>query len=268
MTASTFQSVDLGDGFQIAYVASGSGEPLVFLHGGESHRGQFDIFRPLLGPGIQAISYDQRDTGDTVNGEESYDTVKLAEDCAGFITALDLDRAHIFGGSFGGMIAMQVAIRHPERVQSLVLSGTTPSRAMIDSIAHEVVAMESAARAKFMLDMVLTPEGQANDADLVASTKEVMRARPPAADMRRTEAINGHDCVARLCEISAPTLVLHGDEDPLIRPHVAEFMAKQIPGAHLEILERTRHGITFEAREEAAHLVREFVLAHRGSAER
>ncbi|MGW3742677.1 alpha/beta fold hydrolase [Streptomyces sp. NPDC005146] len=261
MSSEAFQRVKAGD-IAIAYVESGQGEPLVLLHGGESHRGQFDTFRPLLGAGIRAISFDQRDTGDTLNGTEPYDIVRQAADCADFIAALGFERAHVMGVSYGGSIAMRLAIHHPHRVASLILSGATPSRTMTENFSDRLVAMGPDARAQLMLDLVLTPEGQANDPQLVADTKRALRGRPAGADARRMAAIQNHDCTARLHEITAPTLVLHGAEDPIIRPQVAELMASEIPGARLVILPRTRHGITFEAREQAARLAREFVLSH------
>ncbi|OAR23726.1 hypothetical protein A8W25_14525 [Streptomyces sp. ERV7] len=254
------------DGVETAYITSGEGEPLILLHGGESHRGQFDIFRPLLGEGIHAISYDQRDTGDTRNGPQPYDLARLAEDCAGFAEALGHERVHVLGASFGGMIAMHLALRHPGRVASLILSGTTPSMAMTENLRDRTTGLGPGEQTQFLLDLVLTPEGQAADPELVADTRRALRSRPQDAGARRAAAGQNHDCTGRLAEIAVPTLVLHGADDPVIRPTVAEFMAARIPGARLEILPRTRHGVTFEARRHAAALVREFVLGHaRGS---
>lgn len=264
MTTEAFQLVRVGD-IEVAWVESGEGEPLVLLHGGEGDQGQFGVFRPWLGPGIRAISYDQRDTGDTVNGPEPYDMARLASDCAGLIAALGLDRAHVLGASYGGMIALHVAIRHPERVRSLILAGTTPSRSMVEDLGDRVITMGPAERAQFMLDMLLSPEAQAREPGLVTDAASALRRRrSPEADARRIAAVQSHDCAARLSEITAPTLILHGADDPVIGTHVAELMAARIPDARLEILPRARHGVMMEARERSAQLIREFVLSHRG----
>ncbi|MFI6444421.1 alpha/beta fold hydrolase [Kitasatospora sp. NPDC050543] len=261
MSSEAFKRVKAGS-IEIAYVESGRGEPLVLLHGGESHKGQFDTFRPLLGSGIRAIGFDQRDTGDTSNGPEPYDMARQAADCVDFLTALGLERAHVMGVSYGGTIAMELAIRYPRRVASLILSGTTPSGAMAENLGARIAAMGPEARAQFILDLVLTPEGRANDPQLVADTERALRGRPADAAARRLTAFQNHDCTTRLHEITAPTLVLHGADDPIIRAEVAERLAAEIPDARLVILPRTRHGITFEAREPAARLAREFVLRH------
>ncbi|MFD9561309.1 alpha/beta fold hydrolase [Streptomyces sp. NPDC059994] len=261
MSSRVFQRTTV-DGVETAYLTSGEGEPLVLLHGGEGHRGQFDTFRPWLGDGIRAISYDQRDTGDTRNGPEPYDLARLADDCANLVQALGHERVHVLGASFGGMIAMQLALRHPGRIASLILAGTTPSLAMTESVTDRIATLQPGEHTQFILDLVLTPEGQAADPELVADLRRALRSRPADADARRAAAAHGHDCTARLAEITAPTLVLHGADDLVIRPTVAEFMAARIPGARLEILPHTRHGVTFEARRHVAALVRDFVLGH------
>jgi len=106
---------------EIAYRDSGSGQPLVLLHGGESAGSQYDVFRPLLGEGIRAISYDQRDSGETRNPDTPYGMDDLARDCAGLIRGLGYERAHIFGSSYGGALALQIAVTVPEIVQTLTV---------------------------------------------------------------------------------------------------------------------------------------------------
>ncbi|WP_046778220.1 alpha/beta fold hydrolase [Streptomyces yangpuensis] len=243
-------------------MTSGEGEPLVLLHGGEGHRGQFDTFRSLLDGGIRAISYDQRDTGDTRNGPEPYDLDRLADDCAGLVDALGHERVHVLGASFGGIIAMRLALRHPGRIASLTLVGTTPSLSMTEDLTDRIAALGPDEREQFMLDLVLSPEGRAADPELVAVLARALRVRPADAGARRAAAVEDHDCTARLAEITTPTLVLHGADDPIVRSSVAEFTATRIPGARLELLPRIRHGVTLEASHATAALVSEFVLSH------
>lgn len=79
-------------------------------------------------------------------------------------------------------------------------------------------------------------------------------------------AVSTHDCRNGLPSIRMPAMVLHGEEDPLISPKTAIWMAGQIPGAELHILPQTRHGLTFQNRQRTADLVRRFVLLHKGAA--
>lgn len=82
------------------------------------------------------------------------------------------------GVSYGGSIAMGLAIHYPHLVASLILSGAAPSRTMSENFGNHLVAMGQDARAQFILDLVLTPEGQANDPQLVADTKRALRGVP------------------------------------------------------------------------------------------
>lgn len=250
------------DGVETAYITSGEGEPLVLLHGGDGHRGQFDTFRPLLDGGIRAISYDQRDTGGTRNGPEPYDLDRLADDCAGLVDGLGHERVHVLGASFGGMIAMRLALRHPGRIASLTLVGTTPSLSMTEDLTDRIAALGPDEQEQFMLDLVLSPEGRAADPELVAVLGRALRVRTADAGARRAAAVEDHDCTARLAEITTPTLVLHGADDPIVHSSVAEFTAARIPGARLELLPRIRHGVTLEASHATAALVSEFALSH------
>ncbi|KAB2385972.1 alpha/beta fold hydrolase [Actinomadura montaniterrae] len=261
MISEPFHQVRVDD-IDIAYAESGAGEPLVLLHGGENSREQFDGFRLVLGSGIRAIAFDQRDTGGTRNGSDSYDMVRLAQDCAGFIAALGIERAHVLGVSYGGMIAMQLAIHHPRRVASLILSGTTPSRTMIENLSERILALGPEVRAQHMLDLVLSPEAQARAPELVSEARRTLARRSEDGAARRLKALHDHDCRSRLGEITAPTLVLHGADDLIIDQRVAEYTASEIPGAGLVVLPHIRHGITLEAGEQAARLTREFVLNH------
>jgi len=263
MTELTTQHVDVGS-MQVAYVESGVGEPVILIHGGESNRTQYRLFHALLGPGIHSIAYDQRDTGETINGDEPYDMSALAADCAGFIEALGFQRAHILGTSFGGGLALNVAINHPERVKSLILGATLPSFSMSSGVLSEVLAMSPDQRAQFMLDALVTPAGRESDPSLLEEIRAVTVPRSAEQSARREVAIRSHDCTDRLSEITAPTLIINGAEDPLAPPAAGAEMAEQIADSRVEVLDRTRHALTLENRDITAGLVREFVLGHAG----
>jgi pimeloyl-ACP methyl ester carboxylesterase len=246
-----------------AYVQSGKGEPLVLLHGGESSLSQYDLFRPLLGPGIKAIAYDQRGVGASEDGSDPYTIATLAQDCAGLIEALGYDRAHLMGASLGGAIAMHVALDHPERVASLTLISAPSSLSDNASAAQKVIAMSPPERARFMLDAVISPDGQRRDPGLVEQVRSVLQRS--AMSSARQAAIRTLDCTDRLAEITAPTLVINGTDDPLVPVATAELLAERIPAAALELIEGGRHGLTLEQRDVTAGLVRRFVLEQAAS---
>jgi pimeloyl-ACP methyl ester carboxylesterase len=248
-----------------AYTRSGTGEPLVLLHGAESNRHQYDVFRPLLGPGISAVAYDQRDCGDTVNGTQGYDVSALAADCAAFVAALGLDRAHIAGSSLGGAIALTMAVEHPDRVQSLVLGATPADAAVLDGAAdtlRAIGALPAAERRQRMLELMVSPGALEHDPEVLAAFGVASEPRAPEASARRQAAVASIAVSGRAHLVTAPTLVINGSDDPLVPVSAGTWLAGQIPGARFEVLPGARHAITLERRAEVAGLIRDFVLSH------
>jgi pimeloyl-ACP methyl ester carboxylesterase len=252
----------LANGINIAYTESGSGEPVVLVHGGNADRTGYDSFRAALGDGVRAIAYDQRDSPDTPYDKDGYTLRDHADDCAAFIEALGLERAHVVGASYGGIVAMLTAILYPERVQSLVLMSTSPSAELTEARGREAMESKNAEQIqRLMLGVLLSDEAIENNPELVATATVAVRQRTPEAVTRRMAAVVGHDCRAELASIKAPTLVLHGKDDPVVGPAAATFMAANIPNAELRLIEG-RHGIVLEHRQHVAELVRTFVLSH------
>lgn len=254
-------TVKVGE-IEIAYAESGAGEPVILLHGGESTHIQYDTFRPLLGDGIRAIAYDQRDSGASVNPPAPYGIPDLAEDCVALIKGLGYERAHIFGSSFGGFIALQVAVSAPDVVQSLTVGATfSDASALQAPVASGIMELSPSQRDAQMAAFALSERGQA-DERLVAELRSVLVHRSPEADARRLAAIPGYDLTGRLSEITAPTLLIYGENDPAAHPKIGRKIADAIPGARLEVIPGARHGITIEFARETAQLLRDFVLTH------
>lgn len=251
------------NGRSIGYEESGYGDPLILIHGGQSDRHQFDLFRPLLGDRIRAIAYDQRDTRENIyEGESPYTIHDLAQDCVDFLAAMGIDKAHVMGTSYGGTIAMMTAIHFPERVQSLVLAATTPSFAMAEPIVGQATAgRDASAIENFSLQHMIKP-GAADSDVRTAETREAIRPGPPAAVERRMSAARAHDCRGDLHRIVAPTLVVRGEEDPFISTATAAWTVDQIKDAKLVLVPEAGHSLTRHHREEVAPIIREFVLSH------
>lgn len=242
---------------EVGYIDDGgSGVPLVLVHGGESDRTQYATLRSHLGAGVRAISYDQRDSGITVNPPVPYTMGDLADDLVDLLDALGLQRAHVLGTSFGGAVAQHAALRHPERVASLILVATTPSFALCPRKVNELFDMPHDDRQKAVRDFFVTPEGQT---DLHTRAAQTLVYRDPEKNGRRHDAAREHELRDRLGEITAPTLILHGTAD-LLAPYAgAVLMAQEIPDARLRSIEDGRHAIAMEFASTIAPWVREFL---------
>lgn len=247
---------------------TGRGEPLLLLHGSNADRRQYTNFMPLLGDGIHAMATDQRDSPDSPCAPEPYSMDDHAHDLARFLDERGIDRAHVFGASYGGAVAMTFAILHPDRVKSLILGVTASERARFHAPDLSAIRNDDPdAVRRFMMEAVISPEAIDNEPGLVAEVNEVLLIREPGAFARRMAAIEAHDMTARLGEIAAPTLVLAGEHDPIAHAAEARDMAAAIPGARFEMLAGSRHGITLQHRERTAKMIRDFVLANSKGAE-
>ncbi|MFF0728600.1 alpha/beta fold hydrolase [Streptomyces sp. NPDC004134] len=249
-------------GLDVGVIDGGSGVPLVLVHGGESDRTQFAVLRGRLGAGIRAISYDQRDSGITVNPPVPYALEDLADDLAALLDALELPRAHLLGTSFGGAVAQHAALRHPGRVASLVLVATTPSFAMGGAAIDELLRMSPGDRQHAAADFFFSPAGRAG---LPAAAGRTLTVRTPGQRARRHDVARQHEVRDRLGEITAPTLIVHGTADRLAPYAGAVLMAQRMPHAELCAIEDGRHGIAVEFADTIALRVRDFLGVAGGS---
>lgn len=249
------------NGVSLRYDESGEGEPLVLLHGFNADRRQFDCFRPHLGDGVRAIASDQRDGPDSPF-DAPYAMVDHADDAADLIAQLCGGAAHVFGTSYGGAVAMTLAIRHPNRVKTLTLGATAPcfDQFKAPDVASVADRGPDAVR-RFVIEHFFTPDAIDHDRALMQAVADSFCERSPEAGNRRMAALKGHDVRDRLSHIRAPTLVLQGEFDPIISLEVSRSLAQAIPGARLSILPGVRHGISMERVVHIAHLVRTHVLA-------
>jgi pimeloyl-ACP methyl ester carboxylesterase len=217
--------------------------------------------RMLADAGRFVIRYDQRDTGRSVTyaaGAPEYTGADLIADAAGILDAVGVKRAHVVGMSAGGAVAQLLALDHRERVASLTLISTSPgSGADLPPGSDELSAYfadpppqpdwsdRDAAIAYLVEDERVYaarshPFDEAGRRELAA--RVVDRSRDLAASMTNHFLLeDGEDWRGRLGEIRVPTLVLHGDEDPLFPLGHAHALAREIPGARLLVLERTGH---------------------------
>ena len=259
------EMVDVGD-LAIAYVETGSGEPLLLHHGAESHKGQHKLLAAHLSPAIRAIAYDQRDVGDSGIATRDYAMGDLAEDCLGLMDVLGLASAHLVGFSFGGAIVLHVALRHPERVRSLVVGATPRSFAWPSPFVERALALTPEERAGLMLDASISREGQ-RDARLMAIVDDLLRGRVTAPGSRRAAAVTSHHLSrTQLASITAPTLLVYGADDPIVPPTEGRELHATLPAAELVVVDGARHGVSLEHPARVGHLINDWVLSHRDAA--
>ncbi|BBH70003.1 alpha/beta hydrolase [Actinoplanes sp. OR16] len=237
-----------------------NGTPLLLLHGAESGASQYLDLIGSLPASITPIAYDQRDTGSDV-AAAPYRLEDLADDAAAVLDSRGLDQAHVLGTSFGGAVAQHLALRHPARVRSLILLATTASPGPVQEYLRVSASIPDTQRRQWVLDGAVSPAGQ-RDPALLQRVRASVVERTPQQRARRLGALAEHDTTTLVERILAPTLVIHGDDDPVIPVSSGRFLARTIPGAELAVLAGGRHALAFEFRDQVADLVSTFVGKH------
>jgi pimeloyl-ACP methyl ester carboxylesterase len=204
----------------------------------------------LAAAGLRVIAFDNRGVGRSPRTPGPYSVPQLADDAVAVMAAAGIERAHVYGISLGGMIAQEIALRHPVRVDALVLGATTPG-------GPRAVAADDATLAFFRRRGEMSAEeavwasvpynygprtraenGQAIGEDIAQRLRYPIEPEPYAAQLA---AALGHDAGDRLGEIASPTLVVHGEEDAMVAPENARLLADAIPGAELLMLPDAGH---------------------------
>jgi 3-oxoadipate enol-lactonase len=203
---------------------------------------------------------DNRGTGESALPSRPWTMAEMADDVAAVLDAAGIRQAVLAGISMGGMIAQQVALRHPERVHGLVLMATWPGlphgklpalRTLGDLLGSSVLQRRSL---DTLARLILPEREQANAHETLAHWIELMREHPPQRKtvLGQLAAITTHSTGRRLRHIEAPVRVVTGDEDRLVPPRNSEILVARIPRAELEVLPGVAHGIPLMDREVVA----------------
>lgn len=203
----------------------------------------------------------------------AYTLDDMAADAVGLLDALSIERAHVVGASMGGMIAQNLTAKHPERVITLTsMMSTTGNRKVMKPRlrALKVLLAPPAPRSRldlaarrlaFLMRTIGSTSHPPDQGELMAlCERHVRRAYHPAGMARQLVAIGAADDRTTIVRtIRRPTLVLHGDEDPLLPPPCARDTAAQIAGARLTFIRGMGHDFPRPLlREMADHLLAHF----------
>jgi 3-oxoadipate enol-lactonase len=250
------------NGVITAYVVTGTGAPLLLIHGAEADHTMFDHVVPYLQDAFACIAYDQRDSGATTNPPDPYNVTDMADDAAALITATGHQKVHVFGTSLGSIIAQALAVRHPAVVDRLILSAAIRIGRGIAEIAPETAAeltrlrTDPARNAMAIAHYFYTPDHLITHPEL--AQRFAGSKRTPDQQARRNALIPTAPLLPVEC-ITAPTLVLAHAQDKLIPPAHSLSIATEIPGAQTVILDGLGHVGTIQAPERVAAVVRGFL---------
>ena len=268
------------NGIELCYEIFGDAdaEPMLMIMGlgAQMIHWDDDFCRQLAARRFRVIRFDNRDIGKStkmtggkrlgpvellklrflkIPVEAPYKLRDMAQDVVGLMDALGIPSAHIVGASMGGMIAQEIAISFPQRVRSLISIMSTTGNPKVPPPTREATAMliapPPATKEEYFARFAQTwkilrvgsfPEDEA--LDRARAERTFARGLNPAGVGRQLRAILASGSrKERLGSVKAPTLVIHGTVDPLVRPEGGQDTAASIPGAKLLMVEGMGHAL-------------------------
>lgn len=253
---------------RIAWERRGSGEPLLLIHGLGYARWGWEPVLPGLAERFDVILFDNRGIGESDAPPGPYTAAEMADDALRVLDEAEVDRAHVVGTSLGGMVAQELALAHPDRVDRLVLACTTPGGPRAHPMPQQTVALmaeaatlEPAVALRRFVENALSPGTAAGRPELVdrIMTHRLATAQDPATWAAQAAAGATFDAYDRLGGLGAPTLVQHGAEDVVVDPRNGELLAELLPDARLDPFAGTGHLFFWEEPERFVSSVSSFL---------
>ncbi|HEV2787126.1 MAG TPA: alpha/beta hydrolase [Solirubrobacteraceae bacterium] len=247
--------------------SSGTGEPVLMIMGLGLSGGAWWRTVPVLAQSLRLITYDHRGVGRSRARVHSYTTEAMADDAVSVLDAAGVERAHVYGFSLGGMVAQQLALRHPGRVHSLVLGATHAGGPRAVRPDPEVIAffrrrasMPAKEAARASVPFNYGPRCRREHPERIAEDIRRRLAHPFSEHAYRAQIFAAalHNCHRRLNRIAARTLVVHGRHDRVVPVANAHILAESMPRAQLRILEDSGHLYSTEQPEVDEQIARFF----------
>ncbi len=274
----------VGDGIEVYYRVTGSGEPLVLISGTSMDHQMWDLQLAAYAEHFTVITFDNRGAGRSSAPPlpRGYSPARMSGDVAGLLDHLGVERAHVAGVSLGSAIAQELALAHPERTATLQLHSTWGRsdewlrRALVGTVRYAMQHADRRTALRTSLMWIMSPSylehrEPAEVRDLV-SRIIIKNPNLPSDDgfvgQLRADAV--HDALDRLSEITAPTLVTIGELDVCLPPRYGQAVAAAIPGARTAWFEgeHASHCAMWEMAEEFNRVTLEFLLEHAGTGSR
>jgi len=251
------------------YESNGEGFPLVMIMG---LGGSLEWWGPPLIEEIskhyRTIIFDNRGIGQTDKPDMKYSIKMFADDTVGLMNELKIERAHVLGISMGGMIAQELVLNHPERVEKLVLCSTFASMTGIVKILASLLKglykgrMKTPEKTREMLISTLfTKDFIKENLDKIEEAKQKAFRVTPSFDefKRQLEAIIKFDSRKRLKTINKSVLIMHGKQDSLITYKASLQLAELIPYPKLTLFDNSAHALFSQEPEKVIKTLLEFL---------
>ena len=260
------ESVPVGD-INIAYRVLGQGDPIVLIMGSSSTMDMWDPrFLDNLSSKYKVIIFDNRGMGNTTAPPGNFSIAQFANDTAGLMTALGIEKAHIMGWSMGSFVAQELAIRYPERVNKIILyagdcggkEAVMPSPQVLKDLSNTSGSPEE--RGMRLFNLLFPKDWLSKQPAFYKWFPLPKETSLPENIERQAQAIaTWPGTCDRLGSIKSPALVVTGTEDVIAPPENAFILAQRINVSWLVQFEGAGHGLMYQYPDRLAKIVADFI---------
>ncbi len=259
----------MANGIRIHYQVRGEGEPLILLMGLGAPGSRWEDHVAAYEKHFRCILMDNRGAGETDKPSGPYSTSMMADDTATLLHALGIEKARVAGISMGSGIAQELALRHPERVRSLVLVSSWSrcdryTRTVFEHMARMRAVASPAEFTQLIQLWIFTARHFASHYDELRQAQLDAEAdyMPLGAFKAQCVACAEHDTYARLSGIAAPTLLTVGDADIFTPLRLSREMHERLPSSELLVFAGCGHAHHWEDLAGFNERTTRFLLAH------
>jgi pimeloyl-ACP methyl ester carboxylesterase len=234
--------------------------PLLLLQGQANSHHWWNDLREAFERDFHTVTFDYRGTGDSAATGSGWSTASFADDAVAVLDRLGVDRAHVYGTSMGGRVAQMFAVRHPERLQRLVLACTSPggphAHERGQDVRRALAQPDATARREALIDLMCTPAWRHRGKRSNLLGDPTMTAGHSREHLRVSAA---HDAWDELPTITAATLILHGTDDRMVPVDNAQLIASRIAQSQVHLSHGGRHGFFDEFADLVTPRIRAFL---------
>jgi pimeloyl-ACP methyl ester carboxylesterase len=260
------RKVQVGD-IEIAYKMFGTGSPILLING---FAAPMDFWDPILLEHLSTnhtvIMFDNRGIGNTTSGEKTFSIEQFANDTAGLLDTLKLKKVDVMGWSMGGMIAQELALLYPDKIDKLIIYASTcggkesipPSQEVQRAAA--TISTESFEKIQKFLPLLFPDAWRMQNPNYLEKLPKTTEVIPNDTLNRQTEAIvNWEGVCDKIDVITQPTLVVGGTNDVFTPPGNSLLITEKIEGSWLVQIKEGGHGLMFQYPETFSKILQTFL---------
>lgn len=261
----------------IAYKRFGQGKPVLFISGTSQTKDAWEptLLLELAATNHTVIVFDNRGMGETTVGTQPFSIEQFANDTAGLLDALQIEKADVFGASLGSFVAQELALNYPEKVDRLILhatycggneaiyaSGQALEMIMILASAQILQNMTAEQQAMVLAQIMFPTEWLEEHPEILNTVIQLAPSRSATPEIIQQQGLASgtwKGSCDRLSDITQPTLLIVGDQDVVLPAANSVMMAQRIPNSQLVIIEGTGHGAMLQVPNEFTADIQNFL---------